>query len=56
MKVKEHHMKQNTSELMAKIVKSGKILFKGTICQCIIKRKDIEPDYRLHSVVRIITY
>ena len=46
----------NTAELMAKIVKSGKILFKGTICQCIIKRKFIEPDYRLHSVIKIVTY
>lgn len=48
--------KQNTAELMAKIVKSGKILFKGTICQCIQKRKFIEPDYRLHSQVKIVTY
>jgi hypothetical protein len=48
--------KIKTAELMAKIVKNGKILFKGTICQCIQKRKDIEPDYRLHSIVRIVTY
>lgn len=48
--------KRNTAELMAKIVKNGKILFKGTICQCIIKRKDIEPDYKKHYIVRIVTY
>jgi hypothetical protein len=49
-------MKKNSTELMAKIVKKGRILFKGTICQCIIKRKDIEPDYRLHGAVKIVTY
>lgn len=47
---------QTNTELMAKIVKSGKIIFKGTICQCIIKRKDIEPNYKLHSQVKIVTY